>query len=130
MVKIILISHGNLGKCLLETAAEICGCNVNEVADFTVSGKVNLEQIESEIKTIINTQDCLIFVDIFGGTASNIALKCAVGKSNVSVICGINLNMLLTALHNRENLNLNELAAKIITDGKKAILEATELIKK
>lgn len=130
MVKLILITHGNLGSALLETASEICCCAKQNITAFSVSGKVNLAELETEVKRSFGEEGTLILVDSFGGTSSNIALKCSVEKDNVSVICGVNLNMVLSALNNKTKLNLKELTAKVINDGKKAILEATELIKK
>ena len=97
---------------------------------FSVSGKVNLEDIENNIKGSFGENGTLILVDTFGGTSSNIALKCVLDRKDVSVICGVNLNMLLAALNNQAKMNLEELSSKVITDGKKAILNATELIKK
>ncbi len=130
MVKIILITHGSLGMALIETASAICCCcDTKKVLSFTVSGKVNLEDIESKIKNSFDKDGTLILVDSFGGTSSNIALKCSVNQNNVAVICGVNLSMLLSALNNQTKMNLKELATKVLVDGKKAILDATELIK-
>ena len=130
MVRIILITHGSLGSSLIETASAICCFSNEEVLSFTVSGKVNLEEVESKIKNSFSQNGTLILVDGFGGTSSNIALKCSVNQNNVFVVCGVNLNMLLAALSNQAKMNLTELTEKVISDGKKAILEATELIKK
>ena len=131
MVKLILITHGGLGQALVETAANICCCAAsNKITVFSVSGKVNLEEIESELKAKFNPEGTLVLVDTFGGTACNLALKAAAENKDVQVICGVNLNMILTALNNQEKLNLKDLAAKVINDGKKAIFEATEFVKK
>ena len=130
MVKLILITHGNLGSALLETASVICCCAKKSITVFSVSGKVNLEEIETKIKESFTEEGTLILVDSFGGTSANIALKCAAEEDKVSVVCGVNLNMVLAALNNQAKMNLTELTAKIISDGKKAVLEATELIKK
>ena len=130
MVKLILITHGNLGESLLETASVICCCAKQNVTALSVSGKVNLDELEKQIKTYFTDEGTLIMVDSFGGTSANIALKCAAENNKVSVVCGVNLNMVLAALNNQAKLNLEELTAKVIADGKKAILEATELMKK
>ena len=130
MVKLILITHGNLGSALLETASVICCCAKQSITVFSVSGKVNLEELGTKIKESLSEEGTLIMVDSFGGTSSNIALKCAAENDKVSVVCGVNLNMVLAALNNQKKMNLGELTSKVITDGKKAILEATELMKK
>ena len=131
MVKLILITHGDLGQALVETATNICCCAAsNKIMVFSVSGKVNLEEIESKVKANFGPEGSLVFVDTFGGTACNLALKAAAERNDVQIICGVNLNMLLTALNNYGKLNLKDLTAKVLNDGKKAILEATEFVKK
>lgn len=130
MVKLILITHGNLGLALLETASTICCCAKQSINVFSVTGKVNLEELEKQIKASIGADETLIMVDSFGGTSSNIALKCSIANNKVAVVCGVNLNMVLSALNNKNKLDLAELTSKIVTDGKKAILEATELMNK
>ena len=130
MVKLILITHGNLGESLLETASVICCCAKQNITALSVSGKVNLDELEAKIRTYFTDEGTLIMVDSFGGTSANISLKCASGNDKVSVVCGVNLNMVLAALNNQAKLNLAELTAKVVSDGKKAILEATELMKK
>lgn len=130
MVKLVLITHGNFGEALLETASVICCCARQNITAFSVSGKVNLDELETKIKNCFTEEGTLILVDSFGGTSSNIALKCCSGNNKASVVCGVNLNMVLAALNNQAKLSLNELTAKVIADGKKAIIEATELMKK
>ena len=130
MVKLILVAHGSLGECLLDTASVICCCVRQNITAFSVTGKVNLEELEAKIKSYFSKEGTLILVDSFGGTSANIALKCSAENDKVSVVCGVNLNMVLSALNNQAKLNLTDLTAKVITDGKKAILEATELMKK
>lgn len=130
MVKLILITHGNLGEALLDTASVICSYARQNITAFSVSGKVNLDELETKIKSSVGQEDALILVDSFGGTSANISLKCAAENNKISVVCGVNLNMVLAALNNQSKMNLAELTAKVITDGKKGILEATELIKK
>jgi len=131
MVKLILITHGNFGQALIETVANICCCSASKKINvFSVSGKVNLDEIENNIKSNLGQDGTLILVDTFGGTACNIALRCVLNKDNAAVIPGVNLNMLLTALNNYENLPYKELATKIINDGKKSIFEATEFVRK
>ena len=131
MVKLILITHGILGQVLVDTAASICCCDASSrVTVFSVSGKVNLDELENKIKINLGQEDTLILADIFGGTACNLALKCVEGKGHVSVIPGVNLNMVLAAFANQDKLGLKDLAAKVINDGKRAVFEATEFVKK
>ena len=130
MVKLILITHGNLGEALLDTASVICSCARQNITAFSVSGKVNLYELETKIKSSVGQDGALILVDSFGGTSANVSLKCSAENSKISVVCGVNLNMVLAALNNQSKMDLAELVTNVIADGKKAILEATELMKK
>ena len=66
--------------------------------------------------------------DIFGGSATNISLMASKDLNNCHVITGLNLSMLLTAINSRKKLNAKELAEKIESDGKRAVINATELL--
>jgi mannose/fructose-specific phosphotransferase system component IIA len=129
MVKIILVTHGDMAKAMIETASKICSFCTKSVDLFTVSGKVNLELIAQDIKKKIDPAGTLILVDVFGGTSCNLAASLTHGMPGVHVICGVNLNMLLAAIHNRENLSSDELAKKVMEDGVKSIVNATEKFK-
>lgn len=73
-------------------------------------------------------EGAVILTDIFGGSATNIALTAAKDCQGAHVITGLNLSMLLTALNNRKKLAAKELAEKIESDGKRAVINATELL--
>ena len=66
--------------------------------------------------------------DIFGGSATNISLTASKDLPKCYVITGLNLSMLLTAMNNRKKLSSKELAEKIEADGKRAVINATELL--
>ena len=66
--------------------------------------------------------------DIFGGSATNISLIASKDIRNCFVITGLNLSMLLTAINSRKKLSSKELAEKIESDGKRAVINATELL--
>ncbi len=129
MVKIILVTHGDMAKAMLDTAAKICSFEENSIDVFTVSGKIDLQNISGSICSKLDPAGTLILVDTFGGTSCNVAASLTHGMPNVNVICGVNLNMLLAAINNREKLSSSELAQKVLDDGKKAVINATEKLK-
>jgi len=129
MVKIILVTHGDMAKALLSTAANICSFDEHLIDVFTVSGKINLEDLSAGIKDKLDPSGTLILVDTFGGTSCNLAATLTHGMENVNVVCGVNLNMLLAAINNRDKMSPSELARKVLDDGKKAVINATEKLK-
>jgi mannose/fructose/sorbose-specific phosphotransferase system IIA component len=130
MVKIILVTHGDMARAMLETAAKICSFEEGTIDVFTVSGnKVDLNVVAGGIKEKIDPQGTLILVDIFGGTSCNIASALTHGMPNVHVICGVNLNMLLAAINHRNNFSADELVKKVLEYGLKGVMNVTEKFK-
>ena len=131
MVKIILVTHGNLAQQMLETAGQIIGKPSEEgFATFTVTAASSVEKEAARLKeTLVTCEDgALILTDIFGGSATNISLTASKDLSNCHVLTGLTLSMLLTAINSRKKLSAKELAEKIEADGKRAVINATELL--
>ena len=131
MVKIILVTHGNLAQQMLETAAQIIGKPQEDgFATFAVTAATSVEKEAAKLQQLLQTCEngALILTDIFGGSATNISLTASKDLTNCFVITGLNLSMLLTAINSRKKLTAKELAAKIEADGKRAVINATELL--
>lgn len=131
MVNIILITHGQLAQQMLETASQIIGKPAQEgFATFAVTTASSVEQEAAKVRAYLDTctDGVVILTDIFGGSATNISLTASKDLSNVYVIAGLNLSMLLTAINSRKKLSAKELAEKIEADGKRAVINATELL--
>lgn len=131
MVKIILVTHGRLAQQMLDTAAQIIGKPTDDgFAAFSVTTASSVEQEAAKLKeTLSACQDgAVILTDIFGGSATNISLTASKDLPNCHVITGLNLSMLLTAANSRKKMTAKELAEKIEADGKRAVINATELL--
>lgn len=129
MVKIILISHGNIAEALLETASQIGSFDTKEIDTFSVSGKGDLENLPSKIINALGKNGTLILVDTLGGSSCNSAVQSTQHLQNVKVICGVNLNMLLAAINNKDKMDLISLASKVLEDGKKSLVDISERLK-
>lgn len=130
MVKLILVTHGNLAEQMLQTAAQILGKPAEGVQTLSVTTSSSVEQGAQELKQLLADaqEGAVILTDIFGGSATNIALTATKDSPKCHVITGMNLSMLLTALNSRKKLTAKELAEKIEADGKRAVINATELL--
>ena len=131
MVNIILVTHGNLAQQMLDTAAQIIGKPAAEgFSTVAVTTVASVEQEAAKLKTMLEAceEGALILTDIFGGSATNISLTASKDLANCYVITGLNLSMLLTAINSRKKLSAKELAEKIESDGKRAVINATELL--
>ena len=131
MLKIILVTHGQLAKEMLNTAAQIIGKPADDgFATFSVTTTASVQQEAEKLKKELAAcaDGAIILTDIFGGSATNISLTASKDLPNCHVITGLNLSMLLTAMNGRKKLTAKELAQKLEADGKRAVINATELV--
>jgi PTS system mannose-specific IIA component len=95
MIKSVIITHGNLGRELVQVAERILEqkLDIEAIAfDWQGDGSAMISQLEKFIARH-KGQKVVIFTDMFGGSPSNISTR-FVGPS-VEVISGINLPGLL-----------------------------------
>lgn len=93
----ILISHGPLADGVLGSAEMILGPQDN-VKTLSVVNDTTLEGMTQKIETAYEESgraDTMILCDILGGTPSNASMRFIVGKSNVRIITGLNLPMVI-----------------------------------
>ncbi|MCI0471497.1 MAG: hypothetical protein L0Y73_07565 [Candidatus Aminicenantes bacterium] len=103
MIKGLIITHGNLGKELLDVAETIleektdveCIC-----LEWKEDGSKMLNKVEAFLKKN-EGHNAIIFTDMFGGSPSNICYR--INRKNIEIITGINLSGLLKFLTHRKN---------------------------
>ncbi len=131
MVGVLVITHGDLGRELINAAEMIKG-PLEGVLFVSVNYSKGVEDLKKEIKVSIKKVDSgdgtLIFTDLFGGTPSNISLS-FLKEGKVEVVTGVNLPMLLK-LDMRGEKKLSELASLIRDYGRKNIYLASEVLSK
>ena len=129
MIKILIITHGELGMEMLSTAEMIIG-KQEEVEAMTLTAQDSLATMHSRVGEIlkgIKTSDgTLILTDMLGGTPCNACLPFSTDY-NIEIVSGLNLYMLMSSLINRSNLDLTGLAVKAISDGQRNIANAKEI---
>jgi PTS system mannose-specific IIA component len=105
MIGILLVTHGEIGKSLIDCASNILGNSINLLECIPVDPKSDIEDcqkiIENEIKNLDQGAGILIMTDIYGATPSNILKKYSL-QNNIEVITGLNLPMLIQAITNRD----------------------------
>jgi PTS system mannose-specific IIA component len=131
MIGIVLVTHGELGRMLLETASGIVGETPHCLAvaiDTTKAMDVILDDVKSAVKKCDQGQGVLVLTDMFGGTPTNISLSLLVA-GKLEVVTGVNLPLLLKVLGNRET-ELPKLASEAKSAGKQGILVAGEVLRR
>ncbi len=117
MVGILLITHGNLGACLIECATHVMGRLPEQIVALSVHPNddpaIVLENAQKVIKSIDSGEGVLVISDIFGATPSNVARK-LLEPNKIEGLAGANLPMLIRALTYRAE-PLTQVAEKAIT---------------
>jgi PTS system mannose-specific IIA component len=131
MIKIIVITHGQLGSELIRTAESIVG-KQEEAIILTLYANESLSTMCERVGEAIKDTDesgALIMTDMLGGTPCNACLPFC-NTNNIEVVSGVNLYMILSSFINRNHMPLKDLASKVINDGKKSINNAKEIFLK
>ena len=133
MINLVVITHGEFGAYLVEAAEWIVGQQPQGVEVISISPKTALDKVKENLNETVarnNSPDGLIFMtDMLGGTPTNMVLPLTRDIPNSAVICGININMLVSAFSYRSTMNLENLVKKILEDGRKSICDVKNLLR-
>lgn len=133
MIAVIVLTHGNLAGELLEAARKIDEqieqSSVALPLPWEIDSDEASELLRRTLKELDSSDGVLILTDMFGGTATNLALP-FLTPDQVEVVTGVNLPMLvkLASLRNRE-APLAELAARLTESGQKSIRVASQFLR-
>ena len=134
MINIIVITHGEFGAYLVEAAEGIVGVQREGLKNVSISSRMTLDRVKevvvSAIAAMRSPEGLIVFIDMPGGTPMNVALPLARDIEKCAVICGVNINMMTSAFAYRTKLDFDQLAARIMEDGRKAICEVKSLLMK
>lgn len=131
MIGIVIVTHGNLGSALLDTAEFIVGAPLKSVKTVSVTPGEPADKlrkkVDSAIKSVDQRKGVLIFTDMFGGTSSDMSYA-FLEKGKTDVISAVNLPILLRAVTAREHLDFIDLGRCLTNYGKKNISLASEIL--
>jgi mannose/fructose-specific phosphotransferase system component IIA len=125
MVKGIVVTHGNLADELIETAKTIYGefSDCYPVSNLRKSPQALTEELESLIQSVNHSDGIVILTDFFGGSCSHACLGVEQQHSNVRLVTGVNLPMLLAFLYRRSEVPFEKLPGELVERGLKSIQE-------
>jgi len=123
MIGIVLVSHGDLGRELLDTARGICGTD-DQVIALGLGPDDAIEDFPARVRDaaarLVDVDGVLVLVDLFGGSPANATLRC-LAETDYECVSGVNLPMLLEALTLRDHLGIRELAVRALRAGRRGI---------
>jgi len=131
MIGGVIVSHGKLAEELLNALTIILGEAVN-IEAISIGWYDDVEQskkkVNESIKRVDQKNGVLIFTDMFGGTPSNLSFS-FLKDGQVEIITGVNLPMLIKFVSLQRSYNLEDVARKVVEQGKKNIHLASALLK-
>jgi mannose PTS system EIIA component len=131
MIGVVVVTHGQLSRELLNAAETIVG----DLPRFTAVSigwhedtQDAREEISQAIARVQQGDGVLILTDMFGGTPSNLAMT-FLGQDKVEVITGVNLPMLIKLAGLAHQPDLLAVAREMREQGRNAIWVASDLLR-
>ena len=122
MLRALIVTHGNLGQALLETAQSVVG--ISEHIDVVSNQGLSRDALCDAVEKTLHTwgdEPGVVLTDILGGSCTQATLLRAAERKSTGVVTGINLAMLVDFLVNRERFDAKEMAVRLENKGKAAV---------
>jgi PTS system mannose-specific IIA component len=135
VIGLVLVSHGDLARSILDTASEIVG-PIEPATALAIGRHQSLSEIEEHLREAVRRvhrgTGVLILADMFGGTAANVSLQIHGDASGIptEVVTGFNLPMVLKASALLRGSNLAAAAADVKEHGQKNVLIGSEALRR
>lgn len=122
---ILLITHGKLGRFLLDTLQEMMGelplkADALEVR-LVQSHEGPMLQGTRMLENLDAGDGVLLLTDAYGSTPSNVAHKLSMSRAQTAAVAGVNLPMLMRVF-NSANLSLDALAQAAVEGGQQGVV--------
>ena len=130
MTYIIMVSHGEYVKAMIESAELIVGEQENVTTfGFNLGDSVDQlqESIANELKRVQKNSDVLVLTDMFSGSPFN-AVSSLMQEYSFHHITGINLPLLLKILMSRDETSVEELCSNAMEKGKDTIIYVNKFL--
>jgi mannose PTS system EIIA component len=132
MIPVLVLTHGNLAQELLRAGTaidpQLAASSEALSLPWDASSEDGSRELREALKRLDSGHGVLVLTDMFGGTATNLALP-FLERGTIEVVTGVNLPMLvkLGSLSDQE-ISLHDLAVKLTHAGQKSIRVASEFL--
>jgi mannose PTS system EIIA component len=130
MIGIVLVAHGRLAAEFRAALEHVVGSQ-NQIESIAIGPDDDIGQRRQDIVSAVTKVDsgagAVVLTDMFGGTPCNLAISIMNG-SNIEVIAGVNLAMLIKLASVRENSSLEQAVIQAQDAGRKYISVASQVL--
>ncbi len=129
MINILLVTHGDYGKELLNSSEIIIG-KIEDAESISFQLGESFEHLSNKVEEAVERlskedDELIVFTDMYGGSPFNAVSK-AMKNREFYHITGINFPLFIDIAVNRKSYSMEEIAEKIIKYGKKSIVFLNE----
>jgi len=128
MIGVLIVTHGDIGKSLLTSAAQILNDEPPLTATLGVSRNDDPPDLILRVKRLLEQLDTgdgvLVLTDIFGATPGNVIAR-VLEDGRVEGVSGLSLPMLLRVLTSRDastNLSLKGAVKRALSGGTEGVV--------
>jgi len=130
MIGLVLVTHGALARAFVSALEHVVGPQKN-VAAVCIDADDDMEARRREILAAVSAVNdgdgVVLMTDMFGGTPSNLAIS-VMNETDVEVIAGVNLPMLIKFASLRDGAPLSAVVTAVQEAGRKYINVASSLL--
>jgi len=130
MIGLVVVTHGRLAVELIAALEHVVGPQ-SAVRTICIGPDDDMEKRRKEILSSVEEVDSgkgvILLTDMFGGTPSNLAIS-IMEQTNVEIIAGVNMPMLIKLASNRKDGSLKKVALEAQNAGRKYINIASGLL--
>jgi PTS system mannose-specific IIA component len=130
MIGVLIVTQGGLAHEFRSALEHVVGPQ-EQIETISIGPDDDLETRRSDMLSALARVDSgkgvVVLTDMFGGTPSNLAIS-AMDQSNVEVIAGVNLPMLVKLASIRNECGLEEAITQAQEAGRKYISVASKIL--
>jgi len=130
MIGGVIVTHGQLANELVSAAEMIVG-EIHHITAVSIGWHDDVDVARQEIERAIQRVDAgsgvLLLTDMFGGTPTNIAAS-FLGQSQVEIVTGVNLPMVIKMATQQQDEPLGEVARRVRDEGQRQIHLTSDIL--
>lgn len=124
-VGILLVTHGRLGRHLIDTVTEMIGAPPLKIEIVDIQRGQDpdnyIREALNKAATLDGGDGVLMLTDAFGSTPSNVATRAAAESEHYRIVAGLNLPMLIR-IFNYPKLDLAAMVDNAVQGGRQGVV--------